>query len=107
MTLFNHRRSYERIADIEVSQRSNMSKNDTLSLQKTHFNRLGKAAYSLFTDDNYVMYPDISRLYTGISFHFAANPGDGSTKAENMEHYVRCFLAWFGIGTAIIRCEYC
>ena len=63
------------------------------SFLNDHFNRLGKADYSLITGDNYVIHPDINRLYAGKIIHFTINVGDGQSKADVMQNYVSRFFA--------------
>lgn len=62
-----------------------------------YFNRRHFVRYNLITKDNYVLFPDVTKLYEKKLIHFCGHPGNGRHKYQVMKEYAMRFnLLTFG-----------
>ncbi len=64
------------------------------SFMNVYFNKRRLVDYSVITNENYLMFPDLSKMHDGKIIHFCGNPGNGSSKVVCMEKYVNDFLSF-------------
>jgi hypothetical protein len=61
------------------------------AFMNVYFNTRNLVDYKIINKDNYVMFPDVNRLYPNTLIHFCGFPGNGVKKFNAMTDYISSF----------------